>query len=214
MHTAGRSDGCRCDANGSAFAGQLRSIRSAGAAAEVRWWMRWMRSSARFFLQRFYVFDFRTLHLLQSALNLATCQLRDGTLKPSDSVKNGKIFAETNDKHFCDTNISVGFVFVVISILTNKYRTTVYESKRLNGTGLIQTRRDWRPELRADLLLYQYALAQVSIANCTKITRYINTFRFRIAVENGGRRRTVWQHGTVLWTVPIRSDSPTFAGLA
>lgn len=59
---------------------------------------------ARFFLQRFYVFtDFRTLHLLQSALNLATCQLRDGTLKPSDSVKNGKIFAETNDKPFYDT---------------------------------------------------------------------------------------------------------------
>lgn len=51
----------------------------------------------------------------------------------------------------------------MIAILTSKYRTTVYESKRLNGTGLIQVRRDMRPDLRCDLLLYQYATTQVGI---------------------------------------------------
>lgn len=40
-------------------------------------------------------FDFRALHLLSSGLNLAIKQITDGSLKPSDNVKNGELIVYT-----------------------------------------------------------------------------------------------------------------------
>ncbi|XP_055385850.1 serine/threonine-protein kinase unc-51 [Condylostylus longicornis] len=72
----------------------------------------------------------RALQLLSSGLNLASQQLRNGNLKPSANVKNALL------------------------TMNSKYRTILYESKRLNGTGLLQKAN----ALNADKILYNYAI--------------------------------------------------------
>lgn len=81
------------------------------------------------------------------------------------------------------------YVFVpAISILKTKYQSTMYESKRLNGTGMAQARKLWRAELRCDKLLYQYAVQQVSGHFRAAIQAINANFVPTIAVENGRRR--------------------------
>lgn len=38
----------------------------------------------------------------------------------------------------------------------------MHESRKLNGTGLIQNRRELRADVRADIILYKYAMQMVS----------------------------------------------------
>lgn len=53
---------------------------------------------------------------------------------------------------FCDT-----FVFcVVLQTMNNKYRSTLYESKKLNGTGLL--RKATASNITADKILYDHAI--------------------------------------------------------
>uniref|UniRef100_A0A6M2DRW0 non-specific serine/threonine protein kinase n=1 Tax=Xenopsylla cheopis TaxID=163159 RepID=A0A6M2DRW0_XENCH len=74
----------------------------------------------------------RALHLLSSGLNLATKQLKDGQLQPSATVKN------------------------VLSMMNNKYKTTLAESKRLNNSGLLQ--KASTTNITADKILYNHAI--------------------------------------------------------
>jgi len=71
----------------------------------------------------------RALQLLSSALNLATTQLRAGTLQPSASVKN------------------------VVGILNKKFRQCLGECKQLNSPGLLQN-----ASATADKILYDHAI--------------------------------------------------------
>ncbi|XP_004518624.1 serine/threonine-protein kinase unc-51 isoform X2 [Ceratitis capitata] len=74
----------------------------------------------------------RALQLLSSGLNLASQQLRSGNLKPSSNVKNALL------------------------TMNSKYRTILYESKKLNVSGLLQKANDFN--ITADKILYDYAL--------------------------------------------------------
>ncbi|KAH8334864.1 hypothetical protein KR074_008680 [Drosophila pseudoananassae] len=74
----------------------------------------------------------RGLQLLSSGLNLASQQLRNGHLKPSSNVKNALLTMNT------------------------KYRSMLFESKRLNGSGLLQKANAFN--ITADKILYDYAL--------------------------------------------------------
>ncbi|EDV97795.1 serine/threonine-protein kinase unc-51 [Drosophila grimshawi] len=74
----------------------------------------------------------RALQLLSSGLNLASHQLRNGQLKPSSNVKNALL------------------------TMNAKYRSILSESKRLNGTGLLQKANAFN--ITADKILYDYAL--------------------------------------------------------
>ncbi|XP_037933430.1 serine/threonine-protein kinase ULK2 [Teleopsis dalmanni] len=74
----------------------------------------------------------RALQLLSSGLNLASQQLRSGSLKPSSNVKNALL------------------------TMNSKYRTILFESKKLNGTGLLQKANAFN--ITADKILYDYAL--------------------------------------------------------
>uniref|UniRef100_A0A6B2EHJ6 Putative serine/threonine-protein kinase unc-51-like isoform x3 n=1 Tax=Phlebotomus kandelakii TaxID=1109342 RepID=A0A6B2EHJ6_9DIPT len=74
----------------------------------------------------------RALHLLRSGMVLAQEQLQQGQLKPSNTVKN------------------------VLQTMNNKYRSTLYESKRLNGTGLLK--RATASNITADKILYDHAI--------------------------------------------------------
>ncbi|XP_063708462.1 serine/threonine-protein kinase ULK2 [Culicoides brevitarsis] len=74
----------------------------------------------------------RALHLLQSGLNLASQQLQSGSLKPSNTVKN------------------------VLSMMNTKYRATLCESKKLNGSGLLQKAN--ASNITADKILYDHAI--------------------------------------------------------
>lgn len=74
----------------------------------------------------------------------------------------------------------------------------MFESRKLNGTGLIQQRRDLRADARADVILYKYAMQMVSstllqsnffLFNPKYLPFYDCIF---FLVQNGGRRRTVW----------------------
>ncbi|BES95233.1 Domain of unknown function (DUF3543) [Nesidiocoris tenuis] len=71
----------------------------------------------------------RALQLLSSALNLATTQLRNGTLQPSNSVKN------------------------VIGVLNSKFRHCLTDCKQLNSPGLLQN-----SSASADKILYNHAI--------------------------------------------------------
>ncbi|XP_069967687.1 serine/threonine-protein kinase unc-51 isoform X1 [Bactrocera oleae] len=74
----------------------------------------------------------RALQLLSSGLNLASQQLRSGSLKPSSNVKNALL------------------------TMNSKYRSILFESKRLNGSGLLQKANAFN--ITADKILYDYAL--------------------------------------------------------
>ncbi|XP_068142050.1 serine/threonine-protein kinase unc-51 [Drosophila tropicalis] len=74
----------------------------------------------------------RALQLLSSGLNLASQQLRNGQLKPSSNVKNALL------------------------TMNSKYRSILFESKRLNGSGLLQKANAFN--ITADKILYDYAL--------------------------------------------------------
>lgn len=74
----------------------------------------------------------RALQLLSSGLNLASQQLHSGNLKPSSNVKNALLQ------------------------MNSKYRSILYESKRLNGTGLLQKASAFN--ITADKILYDYAI--------------------------------------------------------
>ncbi|KAI8117263.1 hypothetical protein FF38_03442 [Lucilia cuprina] len=74
----------------------------------------------------------RALQLLSSGLNLASQQLRSGNLKPSSNVKNALL------------------------TMNSKYRSILFESKKLNGTGLLQKANAFN--ITADKILYDYAL--------------------------------------------------------
>ncbi|KAH8306997.1 hypothetical protein KR044_002468 [Drosophila immigrans] len=74
----------------------------------------------------------RALQLLSSGLNLASQQLRNGQLKPSSNVKNALL------------------------TMNAKYRSILFESKRLNGSGLLQKANAFN--ITADKILYDYAL--------------------------------------------------------
>jgi len=74
----------------------------------------------------------RVLHLLQSGLNLASQHLQSGHLKASASVKN------------------------VLSRMNTKYRLILLESKKLNGSGLLQKAN--ASYITADKLLYDHAI--------------------------------------------------------
>ncbi|KAH8288055.1 hypothetical protein KR018_011087 [Drosophila ironensis] len=74
----------------------------------------------------------RGLQLLSSGMNLASQQLRNGQLKPSSNVKNALLTMNT------------------------KYRSMLFESKRLNGSGLLQKANAFN--ITADKILYDYAL--------------------------------------------------------
>ncbi|GAB0093858.1 Serine/threonine-protein kinase Unc-51 [Sergentomyia squamirostris] len=74
----------------------------------------------------------RALHLLRSGMHLAQEQLQQGHLKPSNTVKN------------------------VLQTMNNKYRTTLFESKKLNGTGLLK--KATASNITADKILYDHAI--------------------------------------------------------
>lgn len=74
----------------------------------------------------------RALHLLSSGLNLAMKQISEGNLKPSDNVKN------------------------VITTMNSKYKMILNESKKLNGSGLLQ--KASANNITADKILYEYAI--------------------------------------------------------
>ncbi|XP_020799863.1 serine/threonine-protein kinase unc-51 isoform X2 [Drosophila serrata] len=74
----------------------------------------------------------RGLQLLSSGMNLASQQLRNGQLKPSSNVKNALL------------------------TMNAKYRSMLFESKRLNGSGLLQKANAFN--ITADKILYDYAL--------------------------------------------------------
>lgn len=74
----------------------------------------------------------RALNLLSSGMHLASSQLQSGQLKPSDTVKN------------------------VLSMMHTRYRSTLCESKKLNGTGLLQ--RAGASNITADKILYDHAI--------------------------------------------------------
>ncbi|XP_067642868.1 serine/threonine-protein kinase unc-51 isoform X2 [Eurosta solidaginis] len=74
----------------------------------------------------------RALQLLSSGLNLASQQLRSGNLKPSSNVKNALL------------------------TMNSKYRSILFESKKLNGSGLLQKANAFN--ITADKILYDYAL--------------------------------------------------------
>ncbi|XP_055316957.1 serine/threonine-protein kinase unc-51 [Sitodiplosis mosellana] len=74
----------------------------------------------------------RALQLLSSGLNLAIKQITDGNLKPSDNVKN------------------------VITSMNSKYKMILMESKKLNGSGLLQKAN--ANNITADKILYEYAI--------------------------------------------------------
>uniref|UniRef100_A0AAG5DRZ5 Protein kinase domain-containing protein n=2 Tax=Anopheles atroparvus TaxID=41427 RepID=A0AAG5DRZ5_ANOAO len=80
----------------------------------------------------------RALHLLSSGLNLASAQIQAGNLKPSNSVKN------------------------VLTMMHAKYRSTLIESKKLNGAGLLQ--RANASNITADKILYEYAMQMCEAA--------------------------------------------------
>lgn len=65
-------------------------------------------------------------------------------------------------KLFCDSKlISFCLVVSVISAMNSKYRTTLAESKRLNGIGLLQ--RANANHITADKILYDHAIHMVSL---------------------------------------------------
>ncbi|XP_055534724.1 serine/threonine-protein kinase ULK2 [Wyeomyia smithii] len=74
----------------------------------------------------------RALNLLSSGMHLASSQLQNGHLKPSNTVKN------------------------VLSMMHSRYRTTLCESKKLNGAGLLQ--RAGASNITADKILYDHAI--------------------------------------------------------
>lgn len=109
----------------------------------------------------------RALQLLSSGLNLASQQLRSGNLKPSSNVKNGKLVKRAIIN--CSTNLINSFHFCFLSFYTthpalltmnSKYRSILFESKKLNGTGLLQKANAFN--ITADKILYDYALDMVS----------------------------------------------------
>uniref|UniRef100_T1GB73 Protein kinase domain-containing protein n=1 Tax=Megaselia scalaris TaxID=36166 RepID=T1GB73_MEGSC len=74
----------------------------------------------------------RALQLLSSGLDLAAQKLREGSLNSSSSnVKNALL------------------------TMNSKYKSILYESKRLNGTGLLQ--KASTSNITADRILYEYA---------------------------------------------------------
>lgn len=108
----------------------------------------------------------RSLQLLSSGLNLAMKQISDGHLKPSDNVKNGKlmlrllprVYAASPFAFFHD---SMTFcAFPVITTMNSKYKMILLESKKLNGTGLLQKAN--ANNITADKILYEYAIQMVS----------------------------------------------------
>ncbi|XP_058465538.1 serine/threonine-protein kinase ULK2 [Malaya genurostris] len=74
----------------------------------------------------------RALNLLSSGMHLASSQLQNGHLKPSNTVKS------------------------VLSMMHSRYRSTLCESKKLNGTGLLQ--RAGASNITADKILYDHAI--------------------------------------------------------
>ncbi|XP_055592572.1 serine/threonine-protein kinase ULK2 [Uranotaenia lowii] len=74
----------------------------------------------------------RALNLLSSGMHLASSQLQSGHLKPSNTVKN------------------------VLSMMHTRYRSTLCESKKLNGAGLLQ--KAGASNITADKILYDHAI--------------------------------------------------------
>lgn len=102
----------------------------------------------------------RALQLLSSGLNLATQQLRNGQLKPSSNVRNGKLDKQLSTWIMLSTlhHSSCPAVYA----MNAKYRSILFESKRLNGSGLLQKANAFN--ITADKILYDYALDMVSKA--------------------------------------------------
>lgn len=80
----------------------------------------------------------RALNLLASGMHLASANLQSGQLKPSDAVKN------------------------VLTMMHTRYRSTLWESKKLNGAGLLQ--RAGASNITADKILYEYAIQMCQTA--------------------------------------------------
>lgn len=98
----------------------------------------------------------RALQLLSSGLNLASQQLQSGSLKPSNTVKNGEL--KCVDVEAMTINCEI--LFSVLSTMNSKYRTTLSESKKLNASGLLQ--KATANHITADKILYDHAIQMVS----------------------------------------------------
>lgn len=98
----------------------------------------------------------RALHLLQSGLNLASQQLQSGHLKPSSTVKNGIKIVNKIIKIVC---LYFSHHLTVLSMMNTKYRATLCESKKLNGSGLLQKAN--ASNITADKILYDHAIQMV-----------------------------------------------------
>lgn len=99
----------------------------------------------------------RALQLLSSGMNLATQQFQAGNLKPSNTVKKGRI----RKRFFSWNQIYSSFLVAsVLSTMNSKYRTTLSESKKLNSSGLLQ--KATANHITADKLLYDHAIQMVS----------------------------------------------------
>lgn len=98
------------------------------------------------------------MQLLSSGLNLATQQFQEGHLKASTTVKNGKKYENKTEGGTKIYNF-VNFISVV-SMMNSKYRSTLCECKKLNGTGLLQKT---SALITADKILYDHAIQMVSL---------------------------------------------------
>lgn len=102
--------------------------------------------------------------MLSSGLNLAIKQITDGNLKPSDNVKSGK-FYRLIGIGIGKMRQSFSFVLLlaVITSMNSKYKMILLESKKLNGSGLLQ--KASANNITADKILYEYAIQMVGEQN-------------------------------------------------
>lgn len=108
-------------------------------------------------------FYFRSLQLLSSGLNLAMKQITDGNLKPSENVKSGmisKCWPQQNPLSTVKSKLILIFSHAVITMMNSKYKMILLESKKLNGTGLLQKAN--ANNITADKILYEYAIQMVT----------------------------------------------------
>lgn len=99
--------------------------------------------------------------MLSSGLNLAMKQISEGNLKPSDNVKNGnRIITNVKEKFLCFNCVFFSHN-LVITTMNTKYKVLLVESKKLNGSGLLQ--RASANNITADKILYEYAIQMVNV---------------------------------------------------
>lgn len=137
-------------------------------------------------------------------------QISDGNLKPSDNVKNGK----HSDCIHCLLLLNAHCLLslpTVITMMNSKYKMLLIESKKLNGSGLLQ--KASANNITADRILYEYAIQMVRMA-CAQFN-WINklmifSLSLGITVSISRFRWTFWQTGRMLSTI---SNCPNFVPL-